>query len=261
MRTSNLSFLVLFLLSWATASKAQTYQLSWKLDAPLLAGSFAWAGLSQWASGQVNPLTEDDIWMLNRSNVNSFDRPATYNWSPTAGHISDIGILVGGASIFTTLIPQKGRSEFGTIAVMALEGGFATLGLTNSFKAGLKRTRPFVYNIYAPLDDKLKRDARFSFFSGHTSLTAYGTFFTAKVLHDLFPEARWRYLTWASAAAISATTGYLRVRAGKHFPTDVIAGFAVGAGIGILIPQLHKKKSNSLSLFPTPNGIGMAMRF
>jgi undecaprenyl-diphosphatase len=30
------------------------------------------------------------------------------------------------------------------------------------------------------------------------------------------------------------------VRAGKHFPTDVLAGAVAGAGIGIIVPHLHR---------------------
>jgi undecaprenyl-diphosphatase len=30
------------------------------------------------------------------------------------------------------------------------------------------------------------------------------------------------------------------VRAGKHFPTDVLAGTFAGAGIGIVMPHLHR---------------------
>jgi len=31
-----------------------------------------------------------------------------------------------------------------------------------------------------------------------------------------------------------------RVWAGKHFPTDVLAGSFAGAGIGVLVPHLHR---------------------
>jgi undecaprenyl-diphosphatase len=31
-----------------------------------------------------------------------------------------------------------------------------------------------------------------------------------------------------------------RVRSGKHFPTDVIAGTIAGAGIGAVVPHLHR---------------------
>ena len=39
---------------------------------------------------------------------------------------------------------------------------------------------------------------------------------------------------------LPAVTGYLRFKAGKHFPTDIIVGYGVGATIGYLVPELHK---------------------
>jgi hypothetical protein len=46
-----------------------------------------------------------------------------------------------------------------------------------------------------------------------------------------------------------------RVRAGEHFPTDVIAGSIAGAGIGLVVPHLHrtediKQRRNALSRGP-----------
>lgn len=43
-------------------------------------------------------------------------------------------------------------------------------------------------------------------------------------------------LLYAGAAAVST----LRVVAGKHFPTDVVAGAALGSGIGWLVPTVHR---------------------
>ena len=31
------------------------------------------------------------------------------------------------------------------------------------------------------------------------------------------------------------------MRAGEHFPTDVIMGSLVGAGIGVLVPHFHRR--------------------
>jgi membrane-associated phospholipid phosphatase len=39
--------------------------------------------------------------------------------------------------------------------------------------------------------------------------------------------------------AASTLVGVARVAGGSHFPTDVAAGFAVGAGVGIAVPALH----------------------
>ena len=47
-------------------------------------------------------------------------------------------------------------------------------------------------------------------------------------------------VTWISAATIPAAMGVLRVRSGRHFPTDVITGYAVGALLGWAVPYIHR---------------------
>ena len=114
--------------------------------------------------------------------------------------------------------------------------------MTNLVKNAVRRPRPFVYNPdpTIPLNIKLKPDARRSFFSGHTSTTAAMSFLTAKMYSDFHPNSDARPFFWGAAAIIPAATGYLRVRGGKHFPTDVITGYIVGTLVGILVPALHK---------------------
>ena len=49
----------------------------------------------------------------------------------------------------------------------------------------------------------------------------------------------------------------LRVEAGKHFWTDVIAGSIAGSSIGVLVPTLHRSdlgKRLSFALRPSPRG-------
>ncbi len=71
---------------------------------------------------------------------------------------------------------------------------------------------------------------------------------------------------WSFSAYIPALTGYFRVKAGKHFTTDVMAGYAVGAFTGWLIPHLHKKKADSmlgklnLQLYPSTAGMQFSLR-
>jgi undecaprenyl-diphosphatase len=48
------------------------------------------------------------------------------------------------------------------------------------------------------------------------------------------------WLTLALATSLTASVSVWRVRAGKHFPTDVIAGAFAGAGIGVVVPHLHR---------------------
>jgi membrane-associated phospholipid phosphatase len=77
---------------------------------------------------------------------------------------------------------------------------------------------------------------RLSFVSGHTANTGAPSFFAATVLHDLNPDSPSRPYFWAGAAVVPQATAYARYRAGKHFLTNIAAGYALGAAPGILIP-------------------------
>jgi hypothetical protein len=111
---------------------------------------------------------------------------------------------------------------------------------------------------------KLKRNVRTAFVSGHTSITACNTFFAAQVFSDFYPDSKWKPVIWSAAATIPAITGYLRVTAGKHFPTDVMAGYAMGTVIGILVPRLHRNKilkDKGISLNPGMYRVHLVSRF
>ncbi len=147
-----------------------------------------------------------------------------------------------GSILLPTIIlaSSNGRENADKLAIMTAETYLLAIGTTYLTKSLVKRTRPFVYNSSAPMSEKLKRDARMSFFSGHTSFTAATSFYTASMLSQHPDNKAAMPYIWTTAAAIPAITGYLRWKAGKHFPTDIFIGYAVGLGIGLLIPELHK---------------------
>ena len=65
---------------------------------------------------------------------------------------------------------------------------------------------------------------------------------------------------WAVAASIPAVTGYLRVRAGRHYVTDVATGYALGAAIGWLVPTIHKNsklQKSGIILLGSPQGVNL----
>jgi hypothetical protein len=56
--------------------------------------------------------------------------------------------------------------------------------------------------------------------------------------------------------------GYLRIKALDHFPSDDAVGLALGALIGIVVPELHKHPCNkniSLGMFSSPDGTGLSV--
>ena len=118
----------------------------------------------------------------------------------------------------------------------------------------IPRMRPYMYNPDTSMERKKGKNTMNSFFSGHTSVVATSTFFMVKVYFDLHPEASNKLLWYTAAAVPPAVAGYFRYRAGKHFPTDIMTGFAVGAMTGILVPEWHRINGGNFCLYPQLSG-------
>jgi membrane-associated phospholipid phosphatase len=233
--------LLILMLSTGFSSFAQgSHDLDGKLDGALLGAGGVTFGLGLYYLGKTTPLTEADIEKMDPLKVNKFDRPTTKNWSTKAHKISDIALHTTFYSQFALILDKNSRDEAGTVGVMMLEAALINNGITNILKGTVKRSRPFTYNPMAPMEKKLKKNGRYSFFSGHASNSASYAFLTAKVFSDNNPGSKWNPFVWGAAVSVPALTSFLRVKAGKHFPTDVLVGYAVGATIGFLVPELHK---------------------
>ncbi|MEM9025251.1 MAG: phosphatase PAP2 family protein, partial [Bacteroidota bacterium] len=197
----------------------------------------------------------------------SIDRHAADGYDRSLVEASDWLLYGSYALPLTLLANRQTRKDFGTISVMMAEVLLVTNDITSITKSTTQRVRPFVYNSEAPLEDKTTKNAKLSFISGHTSNVAAMSFFTAKVISDYSDNRALKRVTWSLAIALPATVGFMRYQSGKHFATDVLAGYAVGALVGYLVPALHKRKSNRLdiSLAPgigqTPSQLGMRWRF
>ena len=75
--------------------------------------------------------------------------------------------------------------------------------------------------------------------SGHTSTTFAAAAAYASILQRR-GEAGKHTAEIVALFGAAALTGVLRVSAHKHFPTDVIAGAALGTAIGWAVPRLHR---------------------
>jgi membrane-associated phospholipid phosphatase len=120
----------------------------------------------------------------------------------------------------------------------------ATVGL---LKGVFGRARPFVYNDdpRIPAELKQSRTAVRSFPSGHTATAFAGAVFLGEVFARLNPADPARHWVRGGSLALAAATGWLRIAAGKHFLTDVIAGAFVGSLIGWGVPRLHEVDGGS----------------
>lgn len=219
-----------------------TYELRAAREIPISAGSLLGIGTSVLLHNKNKALNINDLQNISVSNIPRIDRFSALWYHKPANTVSDITGLLALATPLALLADKNiNKKEFGNIAVLAFETYAANMALTNLTKNIALRKRPYTYNPNVPEHVRINADARASFFSGHTSGAAAATFFAAKVWNDHHPHSAYKPLVWGSAALLPAVVGYCRIRAGKHFLTDVVTGYAVGAALGILIPQIHNK--------------------
>lgn len=243
------------------AQKADTtqsvYRVRWGVDIPITAVAFGTNFLGLQLVNEKPEFTLEEIAALDPNDVNSFDRGATRqdpDFADQAQVISDIGMNVSFALPGLLMLDRKIRPDGWRLLVLYLETE-AIVGNVYSYGGALwvDRTRPFLYNPDFDLDPKLETGTRNSFYSGHTASTACATFFMAKVFTDYHPELgskKWMY--YGLALAPPAFVGFMRYKAAKHFPSDILIGATVGAATGILIPQLHKRtaKGRDVGMIP-----------
>jgi membrane-associated phospholipid phosphatase len=236
----------------AEAQRDSPYKTNFKVDAPITATG---VGLSYYGLTLMmakDGLTEEQISRLNKDDVNSFDRFSAGYDSETAKKISDFPFYGSFALPLTLVFNQNVKGNFGQVFGLYVQTMAVTGALFTMTSALNPRTRPLVYSPDVEMSEKTRANARNSFYAGHTTAAASASFFFAKVFHDFNPNSPARPFVWAGAAAIPAAVGYYRLKAGKHFLSDNMLGYAIGAATGILVPQLHKKANHSgFSLNPT----------
>ncbi|MBX2873581.1 MAG: phosphatase PAP2 family protein [Saprospiraceae bacterium] len=258
---SYLLILSIFVLTGTlTAQAPSPYHVSWERDAYYLGGGLGVTLLGFHLKANTPKLKLND---LDLGKVNSFDRIATTYSSGKADKLSDhtMNLSVGLSIVF--LAKKRSRKDFGNVALLFTETMLWNQGLTDIIKSTSRRPRPYIFDENIDPAKVLSSNDRASFVSGHTSGATAAAFFFARTFSDYYPESPWKPYVWGVSIALPALTGYLRVRGGQHYPTDVIAGYLLGGTIGYLIPSLHKSplKAKGLSLHPTGQGVYLSYRF
>lgn len=248
--------LVIFLTSTAYAQQNDSpYNTSLKVDGPIIA---AGVGLSAYGLNLMQnkrSLNETEIMMLNEDDVNSFDRFAAGYDSEDADLISDFPFYGSFAAPFAMLLNDKIGGKAGQVIVLYVETMAVTGALFTVTNGHSRRARPMLYSDEVDISEKNDANSLNSFYAGHTAAAASASFFAAKIFHDFNPDSPARPYVWAAAATVPAAVGYLRLKAGKHFLSDNLLGYGLGAAAGILVPQLHKKDNQrNISLIPISGG-------
>ena len=209
------------------------------------------------------------------SNLLSIDRGAvSQTVDPHAALYSDIGLYSAVAFAVADPILSGLRDGWdATIvdAVMYAESVALTEALTDITKIAVRRPRPIDYvrcppaNSSTATGDPSCTGTNFdlSFYSGHAATVgAIGA--TATYLAFVrSPHTARPWITLAASVLLTSFVSYERVRAGDHFPTDVVAGSMAGAAIGVLVPHLHRHSDEAppvlVGAAPAPGGGTIAL--
>ncbi len=234
-----LVLLLCLVLGLGQVSAQSPYEVEWGRGLAVVGTGVATFAVGQRASARMEILRVEELERLDVNDIFPIDRFATRQKSLTANKISDIIGYGSTALPLAFLAGDRSRKYADDVGLLYGQVILLSDGITHLVKNTVRRSRPYTYRADAQLSLKQRKDARRSFFSGHTSHTAANAFFTAKAYSDLYPHASAKHWVWAGAIILPAVTGTTRVLAGKHYWTDVVVGYLVGAGIGLLVPEVN----------------------
>lgn len=170
--------------------------------------------------------------------LNGLDRGVLSWHSAAARTASDLLVVgVGGGTLLASVAGLPGPRARGDVAVLA-DAVSWTAAATEWLKIAVHRARPVLYGSDAVAAAGVA-DNRESFPSGHTSVAfAAATAYATLAARQHLPHAtRNSILLFAGAAGVGA----MRVAGGRHFPTDVLAGAALGSVVGWVTARLHPR--------------------
>ena len=110
-------------------------------------------------------------------------------------------------------------------------------GLAELSKSLISRNRPYAKN---ESDESQSFSDHSSFFSGHETNSSAFAFLTAYLVNHYSSHRSFKWAVYLGAFVVSGAMGYLRYSSRKHYLSDILTGYFVGSGTGILVPYLHK---------------------
>jgi membrane-associated phospholipid phosphatase len=259
-------FLILYLsLDYSFAQKKDPFELTLTKEAVLITSGAAAGVTALSILLNMDKLSIDEINSLDPLDVNKFDRVAI--GTALDDHLGDGLLFTSYFMPLSFLANDDARKDLGNLAIMYGEVLLLNASINGIIKGLTKRVRPFVYDKQSSLDEKATVNARLSFYSGHVSIAASNSFFTASVLNEYLNDNTIKTFLWTAAFLYPAAVGYSRIITHQHFPTDVITGYIIGASIGYLIPLIHKRDPVTENNSDMPAGnfhkplIGFTLRF
>lgn len=199
----------------------------------------------------VAPVNETELQSLDVAVLPPIDRQLLAAPNSALGHVST---MLAYGQVALPLFVVGSRTEGGE-AWLLLWRYYQVLSIAHGtkdlVKTAVRRARPYLYQSGAPVPAADDHSSAGSFPSGHATLA-----FASAVFLTTVASERWgreaTVLIGTGSLALATTASALRVAAGQHFVTDVIAGAVFGGLVGWLVPLLHRS-SGSATLRNNPS--------
>ncbi|HEY4182408.1 MAG TPA: phosphatase PAP2 family protein [Kofleriaceae bacterium] len=197
------------------------------------------AALAVGALAKLIPTRDFSLWEHEPA---SFDEAARGTFNARAAHIADGLLTVSLVAPAAYLTGSTIDDADGDRLLIYTEAMAVDVAVASVVKHLVQRPRPYAYSKDPAVQRYTKDagdDAVMSFYSGHAAVSFGAATAGAYLLSESGENEGVKTTAWAAGFGVAAMTATLRVRSGKHFPTDVVVGSLVGVAIGYGVPALH----------------------
>ena len=208
------------------------------IDRPV-AGAIIGVTLVGALGASLVPMREPRLW---RRELWEIDEVVHDNFSRRAAHLSDGLLAAAIAAPIAYLTGPTIEDADGDRLLIYGQAMAINATLAQAAKHLVQRPRPYLYatskagQAYARAQGA---DAHRSFYSGHAALSFGAAVTGAYLLGASSADGAARATAWGVGLGVATATANLRVRAGKHFYSDVVIGSLVGIAVGYAVPALH----------------------
>ena len=208
------------------------------LDLTLALAGSALTGGGLLVANRVPPVTEEQRLQLRIQDLPSIDRALVFPDHPLIGGISDL-VAYG-----QVLVPI-GAAAFGLqrrdaqdLLARHYQVLTITYGSAYLLKAAVRRARPYLYDPAVSPHRATDPAGANSFPSSHVAIAFASAAFISTVA-DQYWEERYTTLLIVGSYATATMAAILRIAAGRHFVSDVLAGALLGIVVGWGVPTAH----------------------
>jgi membrane-associated phospholipid phosphatase len=237
-------------------------ELRWPRETLLAGSSIVMLGAASALDVNIRPVPPQGLdpaelaWSIDRDRVGKIHESAL-----TASDVASAASFAYPLVLAFSMQPHGARFS-GTLRRTAVyaEAYLLATGLSTLIKNSEDRPRPYTYVSENQRPDNASydvtdREAFQSMPSSHASTAFCGAAFAITDHLLTRPRAPWLErcsVAFAGGLLAGLTTGY-RVQAGKHFPSDVLAGGAIGLTSGVTLPLVHRYVTPAGQRAPGPS--------